>query len=69
MGKKVNYRVPPPLLFYLSSLTATQALICCRRGAQPCTEGQGDLVSGLMMGISRVTTWVIGFMNLLTKFP
>ena len=32
-------------------------------------EGQGDLVSGLIMGISRVTTWVIGVIKLLSKSP
>ena len=30
-------------------------------------EGQGDLVSGLTMGIIRVTIWVIGVINPLTK--
>ena len=32
-------------------------------------EGQGDLVSGLIMGIIGVTIWVIGVINLLTKSP
>ena len=32
-------------------------------------EGQGDLVSGLIRGISRVTIWVIGVINLLNKSP
>ena len=32
-------------------------------------EGQGDLVNRLTMGISRVTKWVIGVINLLTKPP
>ena len=32
-------------------------------------EGQGDLVSGLIMGILRVTIWVIRVINLLTKSP
>ena len=32
-------------------------------------EGQGDLVSRLILGILRVTTWVIGLFNLLTKSP
>ena len=32
-------------------------------------EGQGDLVSRLIMGIIRVTIWVIGIINLLTKSP
>ena len=32
-------------------------------------EGQGDLVSRLIIGIFRVTIWVIGVINLLTKSP
>ena len=32
-------------------------------------EGQGDLVSRLIMGICRVAIWVIGVINLLTKSP
>ena len=32
-------------------------------------EGQGDLVSGFIMGITRVTIWLIGVINLLTKSP
>ena len=32
-------------------------------------EGQGDLVSGLIRGISRVTIWVIGVIILLNKSP
>ena len=32
-------------------------------------EGQGDLVSRLIMGITRVTIWVIWVTNLLTKSP
>ena len=32
-------------------------------------EGQGDLVSGLIMGIIGVTIWAIGVANLLTKSP
>ena len=32
-------------------------------------EGQGDLISRLIMGIIRVTIWVIGVINLLTKSP
>ena len=31
--------------------------------------GSGDLASRLIMGISRVTIWVIGVINLLTKSP
>ena len=36
---------------------------------KPYLEGQGDLVSRLIMGIIRVTIWVIGVINLLTKSP
>ena len=32
-------------------------------------EGQGDLVSRLIMGINRVTIWVIGVIDRLTKSP
>ena len=32
-------------------------------------EGQGDLVSRLIIGIIRVTIWVIGVINPLTKSP
>ena len=32
-------------------------------------EGQGDFVSRLIMGIIRVTIWVVGVINLLTKSP
>ena len=35
----------------------------------PYLEGQGDLVGGLIIGISRVTIWVIGVIKLLTKSP
>ena len=31
--------------------------------------GSGDLVSRLIMGIFKVTIWVIGVINLLTKSP
>ena len=30
-------------------------------------EGQGNLVSRLIMGVMRVTIWVIGVINLVTK--
>ena len=36
---------------------------------KPHLEGQGDLVSRLMIRIIRVTIWVIGVINLLTKSP
>ena len=32
-------------------------------------QGQGDVVSRLIKGIFRVTIWVIGVINLLTKSP
>ena len=41
-----------------------------REGGNECyLEGQGDLVTRLMMGIIGVTIWVIGVYNLLTKPP
>ena len=36
---------------------------------QPYLEGHWDLVTRLIMGLTRVTIWVIGLMNLLTKSP
>ena len=33
------------------------------------SEGPGDLVSRLIMGIIRATIWVMGIMKLLTKSP
>ena len=33
----------------------------------PYLEGQGDLVSRLIREISRITIWVVGVINLLTK--
>ena len=35
----------------------------------PCLEGRGDLVSRFIVDIIRVTVWVIGVINLLTKSP
>ena len=32
-------------------------------------EGNGDLVHRLVIGITRVTIWVIGIINILTKSP
>ena len=34
---------------------------------KPYLKGQGDLVSGLIMGITRVTIWVIGVISLPSK--
>ena len=34
---------------------------------KPYLEGHGDLVNGLIMGIIRVTIWIIGVINPLTK--
>ena len=39
------------------------------RNPKPYLEGQGDLVSRLLMGITGVTIWVMGVLNLLTKSP
>ena len=33
----------------------------------PYLEGQGDLVSRLIVGICRVAIWLIGIINLLTR--
>ena len=30
-------------------------------------EDEGDLVGGFIMGVTEVTIWLIGVMNLLTK--
>ena len=38
-----------------------------RLGFRVYLEGQGDLVNGFIMGTTRVTIWVVGVMNLLTK--
>ena len=32
-------------------------------------EGQGELVSGLIRGLTRVTIWVVGEINLRTQSP
>ena len=32
-------------------------------------EGQGDLVSRLIVWTNRVTVWIRGIINLFTKFP
>ena len=39
------------------------------RPGGPYLEGQRDLASRLITGIIRVTIWVIGVINLLTKSP
>ena len=41
-----------------------------QEGSRLCyLEGQGDLVTRLIMGIIGVTIWVIGVSNLFTKSP
>ena len=49
----------------------TLQVICTPKpqNPKPYLEGHGDFVDGLRMGITRVTTWVIGVINLLTKSP
>ena len=42
---------------------------CKAQRAEVYLEGQGDLVIGLIMGMTRVTIWVIGVIHLLTKSP
>ena len=36
---------------------------------KPYLEGQGDLVSRLITGTTGVIIWLIGDINLLTKYP
>ena len=45
-----------------------QAVHSCSSGMR-LLEGSGDEVNGLIMGIARVTIWVMGVINLLTKSP
>ena len=59
MGPTPNLSPHPPLL----GITVVSG------NAKPYLEGQGDLVNGLIMGITRVTIWAIGVINLLTKSP
>ena len=37
--------------------------------AGPYLEGQGDLVNGLIIGITLVAMWVMGVINLFSKSP
>ena len=46
-----------------------QGDLVSRRGFRVQGAGSGDLVSRLIMGIIRVTIWVIGVINLVTKSP
>ena len=64
MARKVSSSVETPKLF-------KRALPTLRLSAQTIHTWRvkGDLASGLIMGISRVTIWVIGVINLLIKFP
>ena len=43
--------------------------VVCGRTCKAYLEGQGDLVSGLIMGMIRATIWVIGVIKPLTKSP
>ena len=38
-------------------------------GTKQHLDGEGDLVSRLILGITRVTIWVLGVINLLTESP
>ena len=55
----------------LASSAITKPRLPCviYKDLQDYLEGQGDLVSRLIMGITRVTIWVIGVISLLTKSP
>ena len=46
---------------------AVQAVLAL--GLRAYLEGQGDLVTSLIMGIIWVTIWVIGVKTILTKSP
>ena len=56
---------PPVLEFFLGY--CLQGLGFGVVHPEPYLEGQGDLVSRSIMGIIRVTKWVIGVIILLTK--
>ena len=51
------------------SVARNRSAICKGLGLRDYLEGHGDLVSRLMIRITRVTIWVIGVINLLTKSP
>ena len=53
----------------MSAMHAASGLVSCNLNPKPYLEGQGDLVSRLILGIFRVTIWVIGVLSLLTKSP
>ena len=55
----------PPVLWHGIML----GILTCLRVSCLTWGGQGDLVSRLLRGVSRVTTWDIGIINLLTKSP
>ena len=45
------------------------SLFNCNLGSGTTRRVRGDLVSRVIMGVSKVTIWVIGVTNLLTKSP
>ena len=67
------YTVPADILLKMTTIRPHEELKASRparhRHYEHYSEGQGDLVSRSIMGISRVITCVIGIINLLTKSP
>ena len=53
----------------VSFLSEQQPLLLYQVRGHRYLEGQGDLVTGLIMGIIGVSIWVIGVITLLTKSP
>ena len=51
------------------ALNPSSAKVGLSQNPGPYLEGQGNLLSRLVTGITTVTIWVIGVINLLTKSP
>ena len=69
--------VPQPVEACLKFVWPCPALVYCNGDTimsrclleYSCLEGGGDFASRLVMGTARVTTWFIGFVNLLARSP
>ena len=65
-------RTMNPKLSHLQNGASARGALACDIGKYhtgACLEGHGDLVSRLITGITKVTMWVIGVINLLTMSP
>ena len=60
---------PDPLRYVVHSWVRCGFLVGIRDQGLGYLAGRGDLISRLIMGITRVIMWVIGVINLLTKPP